>query len=176
MPQTSLLWLCSGEVWGRDKDLLKLQTMCISASVSFYVCMCLFCVSTLVYPLTFYNILDLHFMVRNSGHTSTSLSLTARLFLHLTWSFETVYACVQARVDFLALQLALKDIKNRGEKCKIEQIKRMKLFMLHCRMTQKTVVLVTFLWEYRVPKHTLWAPCVCICATLLVPMGSIKKV
>lgn len=71
--------------------------LCFCLFLCMYVCMCLFCVSTLVYPLTFYNILDLHFMVRNSGHTLTSLSLTACQFLHFTRSFESVYACVQAR-------------------------------------------------------------------------------
>lgn len=179
MPQTSLLWLCSGEVWGRDKDLLKLQTMCISASVSFYVCMYVCVCFVLVHwcihlhfttfwiCILWYEIADIHW-----PHCLWQLANFCILHDHLNLFMRV---CKHVG-DFLALQFALKDIKNRGEKCKIEQIKRMKLFMLHCRMTQKTVVLVTFLWEYCVPKHSLWAPCACICAMLLVPMGSINKV
>ena len=53
-PQTSLLWLCSGGVWGRDEDLLKLQTMCISVCVQVSVCFVLVCAFNLLQRLDLY--------------------------------------------------------------------------------------------------------------------------
>lgn len=57
------------EVWARDKDLLKLQTMCIFASVPLCVCVSVLfsyvCVNACVDILTFYGVLDLHVTAAN---------------------------------------------------------------------------------------------------------------